>query len=143
MGTREAVAGTGLLVAAIRARESTRDDRLFTDPFADKLAGAAGHRILDAALATSGERTTLQIVVRTRFWDDALFDAARSCRQIVLVAAGMDARAYRLDWPAGTTASNWTSLPSSRRRTGCLPTTPRSAPGCRSASTSQTTGRLR
>jgi methyltransferase (TIGR00027 family) len=103
MGTREAVAGTGLLVAAIRARESTRDDRLFTDPFADKLAGAAGHRILDAALATSGERTTLQIVVRTRFWDDALFDAARSCRQIVLVAAGMDARAYRLDWPAGTT----------------------------------------
>ncbi|WP_396927808.1 SAM-dependent methyltransferase [Mycolicibacterium sp.] len=104
MQTRpEAVAGTGLLVAAIRARESTRQNRLFTDPFADKLAGEAGHRILDAALATSGERTTMQIVVRTRFWDDALRDAAASCRQIVLVAAGMDARAYRLTWPAGTT----------------------------------------
>lgn len=97
------MAGTGLLVAAIRARESTREDRLFTDPFTDKLAGAAGHQILDAALATSGERTTMQIVVRTRFWDDALLDAASSCRQIVVVAAGMDARAYRLTWPAGTT----------------------------------------
>ncbi|MCV7216032.1 SAM-dependent methyltransferase [Mycobacterium crocinum] len=104
MQTRpDAVAGTGLLVAAIRARESTRDDPLFTDPFADKLAGEAGHRILDAALATSGERTTMQIVVRTRFWDDGLLDAAASCRQIVLLAAGMDARAYRLTWPPGTT----------------------------------------
>jgi methyltransferase (TIGR00027 family) len=104
METRpDAVADTGLLVAAIRARESARDDRLFTDPFADKLAGEAGHRILDAALATSGERTTLQIVVRTKFWDDALLRAASSCRQIVVVAAGMDARAYRLAWPAGTT----------------------------------------
>lgn len=104
METRpDAVAGTGLLVAAIRARESTREDRLFADPFADRLAGEAGHRILDAALATSGERTTMQIVVRTRFWDDALLDAASSCRQIVLVAAGMDARAYRLRWPTDTT----------------------------------------
>ncbi|KDE99244.1 methyltransferase [Mycolicibacterium aromaticivorans JS19b1 = JCM 16368] len=104
METRpDAVAGTGLLVAAIRARESVRDDRLFCDPFADKLAGEAGHRILDAAVANSGERTTLQIVVRTRFWDDALLEAASSCRQIVVVAAGMDARAYRLRWPAGTT----------------------------------------
>jgi methyltransferase (TIGR00027 family) len=100
---RDAVADTGLLVAAIRARESTRDDRLFTDPFADKLAGEAGHRILDAALATSGDRTTMQIVVRTRFWDDALLRAVSSGRQVVLVAAGMDARAYRLNWPAGTT----------------------------------------
>lgn len=90
-------------MAAIRARESKREDRLFTDPFADKLAGEAGHRILDAALATSGERTTLQIVVRTRFWDDAMLGAASSCRQVVLVAAGLDARAYRLDWPADTT----------------------------------------
>lgn len=101
--SRDAVADTGLLVAAIRARESTRDDRLFTDPFADKLAGEAGHRILDAAIAASGDRTTMQIVVRTRFWDDALLAATATCRQVVLVAAGMDARAYRLDWPPGTT----------------------------------------
>ena len=100
---RDAVADTGLLVAAIRARESTRVDRLFTDPFADKLAGEAGHRILDAALSASGDRTTMQIVVRTRFWDGALRQAVSTCRQVVLVAAGMDARAYRLDWPTGTT----------------------------------------
>lgn len=99
---RDAVADTGLLVAAIRARESTREDRLFTDPFADKLAGETGHRILYTALGTSGDRTTIQIVVRTRFWDDALLQAVSTCRQVVLVAAGMDARAYRLTWPTGT-----------------------------------------
>jgi methyltransferase (TIGR00027 family) len=103
--TREAVAGTGLLVAAIRARESRRDDRLFDDPFAEKLAGAAGARDLDAAIAASGERSTVQIVVRTRFWDEALLRVTGrpAVRQVVLVAAGMDARAYRLDWPAGVT----------------------------------------
>ena len=42
--TREAVARTAVLVAAIRAKESARDDRLFDDPFADRLAGAAGRR---------------------------------------------------------------------------------------------------
>jgi O-methyltransferase involved in polyketide biosynthesis len=69
---REAVARTGLLVAAIRAVESTRDDRLFDDPFADKLAGDTGRQLLEAAMAETGERSTVQIVVRTRFWDEAL-----------------------------------------------------------------------
>ena len=94
---REAVASTGLLVAAIRAMESTRGDRLFTDPFADK----AGRRrpaaaLLAAAIAEAGERATVQIVVRTRFWDEALLRATRGAKQVVILAAGMDARAYRL-----------------------------------------------
>ena len=97
------MASTGLLVAAIRAMESTRDDRLFTDPFADKLAGDAGRRLLAAAVAATGERSTMQIVVRTRFFDDALLRAAPAAQQVVIVAAGMDARAYRLAWPDGTT----------------------------------------
>ena len=101
--SREAVASTGLLVAAIRAMESTRDDRLFTDPFADKLAGDTGRRLLAAAIAEAGERSTVQIVVRTRFFDEALLRAARVAKQVVILAAGMDARAYRLDWPDGTT----------------------------------------
>lgn len=101
--TREAVAGTGLLVAAIRARESRRDEPLFTDPFAEKLAGEVGRRHLEAALAASGEQSTAQIVVRTRFWDEALLTAAQQVRQVVIVASGMDARAYRLDWPDGVT----------------------------------------
>ena len=101
--SREAVASTGLLVAAIRAMETTRDDRLFTDPFADKLAGDTGRQLLAAAVAATGERSTTQIVVRTRFFDEALLRAARAAKQVVILAAGMDARAYRLAWPDGTT----------------------------------------
>jgi methyltransferase (TIGR00027 family) len=101
--TREAVASTGLLVAAIRAAESTRSDRLFTDPYADKLAGDAGKALLAAAIAETGERSTVQILVRTKFWDEALLRAAHTATQVVILAAGMDARAYRLEWPDGTT----------------------------------------
>jgi methyltransferase (TIGR00027 family) len=97
--TREAVAGTGLLVAAIRAAESSRDDRLFTDPYADKLAGETGRALLAAAIAETGERSMAQIVVRTRFLDDALLRAVRTADQVVILAAGMDARAFRLAWP--------------------------------------------
>ncbi len=100
---KEAVAGTGLLVAAIRAMESTREDRLFTDPYADKLAGETGRALLAAAIAETGERSMDQIVVRTRFLDDALLRAVRGVDQVVILAAGMDARAYRLPWPDGTT----------------------------------------
>lgn len=97
------MARTGLLVAAIRARESGKPDRLFSDPYADKLAGDTGRAILDAAIAEAGERSTVQIVVRTRFWDEALLRATGDARQVVLLAAGMDARAYRLAWPDGVT----------------------------------------
>ncbi|MBS1694843.1 MAG: SAM-dependent methyltransferase [Actinobacteria bacterium] len=100
---RKAVADTGLLVAAIRARESSREDRLFTDPFADRLAGRTGRDLLAAAMAATGEQATQQIVIRTRFWDDALLRAVPTVPQVVLLAAGMDARAYRLPWPEGTT----------------------------------------
>lgn len=97
-----AVADTGLLVAAIRAHETTREDRLFADPFAERLAGDRGRELLAAAVASTGERSSVQIVVRTRFWDDALLQAALRLRQIVILAAGMDARAYRMPWPGGT-----------------------------------------
>lgn len=97
-----AVADTGLLVAAIRAAESRREDRLFEDPFAEKLAGETGRRMLEEALATTGDKSTLQIVVRTKFWDEALLRATTHVDQVVLLAAGMDARAFRLAWPAGT-----------------------------------------
>jgi methyltransferase (TIGR00027 family) len=97
----EAVANTGLLVAAIRALESTREDGLFTDPYAARLAGDTGRRLLSGAVAATGDRSTVQIVVRTRFFDDALLRNSRP--QVVIIAAGMDSRAYRLAWPAGTT----------------------------------------
>ena len=44
------------------------------------------------------------MAVRTRFFDDFFLDAAnRGIRQAVILASGLDARAYRLPWPAGTT----------------------------------------
>lgn len=103
MSSGQGVADTGLLVAAIRAKETRRDDRLFADPFAEKLAGESGQRLLEEAIATAGDKSTLQIVVRTRFWDEALLRTARAVDQVVILAAGMDARAYRLPWPDGTT----------------------------------------
>ncbi|HKN98625.1 MAG TPA: SAM-dependent methyltransferase [Pseudonocardiaceae bacterium] len=89
------VALTGRLTAALRARESARDDRLFDDPFAATLAGDIGRRLL----ADFGDNDT--IAVRTRFFDDAL--TGTGPRQVVIVAAGMDTRAYRLAFPAGAT----------------------------------------
>lgn len=99
----QAVADTGVLVAAIRAEENRRADRLFTDPFAEKLAGESGRRMLAESVAATGDKSTLQIVVRTRFWDEALLAAAPTVRQVVILAAGLDARSYRLPWPDGTT----------------------------------------
>ena len=103
---REAVARTAVLVAAIRAKESARDDRLFDDPFADLLAGAAGREMLERMIVAVGEQSTTQIVVRTRFLDEALLratGAAGAPRQVAILAAGLDSRAYRLPWPTGTT----------------------------------------
>ncbi|OBB32932.1 methyltransferase [Mycolicibacterium peregrinum] len=99
----QAVADTGTLVAAIRAEETRRPDRLFDDPFAERLAGESGRRMLAESVAATGDKSTLQIVVRTRFWDEALLNAVPPVKQVVILAAGLDARAYRLPWPDDTT----------------------------------------
>jgi methyltransferase (TIGR00027 family) len=95
---------TAVGVAAVRAAESTRPDRLFTDPFAAPFADAAGWsgRVPDD---TAGRRQLATwIAVRTRFLDDVLLDAGENgCRQVVILGAGLDARSFRLPWPTGTT----------------------------------------
>jgi methyltransferase (TIGR00027 family) len=97
------VAATGLLVAAMRAEESARDDALFQDPFAERLAGDDGRRLLAESSSETGQPSA-PIVVRTRLYDEALIGAhADGASQVVIVAAGMDARSYRLPWPDGTT----------------------------------------
>lgn len=97
-----AVGTTALLVAAIRAEETTRKDPLFQDPFADQLAGDVGKKILAEYRTEAGPGVPV-IEVRTRYYDEALSAACEDgIRQIVLLAAGMDARAFRLSWPAGT-----------------------------------------
>ncbi len=95
----DAVGSTALLVAAMRAAETDRADRLFSDPFARALADEEGAAMLARAHARGLHKVPL-VEVRTRFLDDRLLAASREgVRQIVLLAAGMDARAYRLDWP--------------------------------------------
>ncbi len=99
------VAQTSRWMAAARARESERPDRLFDDPLAATLAGTEGFFWLDRMEPTGGfGGPALYVVVHTRFFDDFLLYACwgAGVRQIVLMAAGMDARAFRLDWPAGT-----------------------------------------
>jgi methyltransferase (TIGR00027 family) len=87
------------MTAAARARESGRADRLFEDPWAGALAGEEGFALLerDEALRPA----TPAFVVRHRFFDGFLMAcAADGVRQVVLVAAGLDTRAFRLAWPA-------------------------------------------
>ena len=95
---KQAIGATGLLVAAMRAEESARDDPLFTDPFAERLAGDEGRQLLAEAAAKT-EQPSAPIVVRTKFFDEALLRAhADGVSQVAILAAGMDARAFRLPW---------------------------------------------
>lgn len=100
---KHAAAATGLLVAAMRAEESLRDDALFHDPYAARLAGDDGRRLLGEATAATGQPSA-PIVVRTRLYDEALLKVhADGLSQVVILAAGMDARSYRLPWRDDTT----------------------------------------
>jgi methyltransferase (TIGR00027 family) len=99
------VAQTSLWMAAARARESERPYRLFDDPLASALAGPEGFSWLDRMKPVPNfGGPALYVVVRTRFFDDFLRYASwgAGLRQVVILAAGMDTRAYRLDWPPGT-----------------------------------------
>lgn len=88
---------TARWAAAVRAAESQREDRLFNDPWAAALAGKEG----EAWLAERPVDSTITMTLRTRFFDDFLLRASGQYEisQIVLMAAGLDTRAFRLDWP--------------------------------------------
>jgi hypothetical protein len=99
------VAPTSRWMAAARARESERADGLFDDPLAAALAGPEGFAWLEHMEPPKrAGGPGLYAVICTRFFDDFLLDACRRSpvRQVVLAAAGMDTRAFRLDWPSGT-----------------------------------------
>ena len=99
-GTVDALATTSRWMAAARARESERADRLFDDPLAAALAGPEGFAWLEQMEAAAGsDGPGLYPVIRTRFFDDFVLDACRrlGVRQVVLAAAGLDTRAFRLD----------------------------------------------
>ena len=101
----DAVARTAFAVAAVRAVESTRLDRLFEDPFAATFLAAADTApdAPDFDGPDPHRRAVVRgIVIRTRFFDELLTGAASTCPQVVILGAGLDARAFRLPWPAAT-----------------------------------------
>ncbi|GAA4025023.1 SAM-dependent methyltransferase [Arthrobacter methylotrophus] len=91
------VVGTGRWIAAARALETARADRLFNDPWAEQLAGETGKATVEAADYNPF------LPVRTRYFDDQIIRAARPNSQIVLLGAGLDTRAFRLPLPASCT----------------------------------------
>jgi len=113
------VGSTAVMVAAARAAETAKPDPLISDPYAAILVAGAGagfwEFMLDdtipAKLAESDpdaaaifEYMQSYQGVRTHFFDAYFATAvAAGIRQVVILASGLDSRAYRLDWPAGTT----------------------------------------
>jgi methyltransferase (TIGR00027 family) len=108
------VGATATAVAARRAMASKGPNPLLDDPFAEPLVNAVGVdafiRIMNGQIepadddpAFTPQRLAEGMAVRTRFFDTFFLDAvAAGLRQAVILAAGLDTRAYRLTWPADT-----------------------------------------
>lgn len=107
------VGATATAVAAQRAIASKGPNPLLNDPFAEPLVRAVGTdmfvRLLDNEVDRSDDpllnrqAVNEQITVRTRFFDDFFLRVTQSgVRQAVILASGLDTRAYRLPWPDGT-----------------------------------------
>jgi len=112
------VGATATMVAAARAMASTAANPLINDPFAEPLVRAVGVDFftrlvtgelrpedLDSDSESVGmQRMTDNMAVRTKFFDEFFLGATDAgIRQAVILASGLDSRAYRLEWPAGTT----------------------------------------
>jgi methyltransferase (TIGR00027 family) len=112
------VGSTAVMVAAARAYETDQPEPLIRDPYARILVAGAGtgawDGMLDAGLSDRLEGIDAEMAtifasmrsyqaVRTHFFDAFFSDAvAAGIRQVVILASGLDSRAYRLDWPTDT-----------------------------------------
>lgn len=100
---------TALAVCAARALDAALSPPLANDAYAAGFVAAAGEPNLIAALdnadmSSAAAFNAQWVGVRTRFFDEFFADAGRAgTRQAVILAAGLDSRAYRLEWPAGHT----------------------------------------
>lgn len=101
-------------MATARALEAQKPDPLAVDPYAEVFCRAVGGLatdVLDGKVpdhplksADFGEHFVTFQGARTRYFDEYFRRAADAgVRQVVVLAAGLDSRAYRLDWPAATT----------------------------------------
>lgn len=114
----QSVGATALGVAAARAAETESENPLINDPFARVFVDAAGEgmwsiyadpRLLAKAVELEPDvRNRIQLMIdfmatRTAFFDEFFLGAADAgVRQAVILAAGLDARTWRLPWPDGT-----------------------------------------
>ncbi|MDT5222204.1 MAG: hypothetical protein QOF15_4309 [Mycobacterium sp.] len=107
------VGATATMVAASRALASDPEYALIDDPFAAPLVRAVGidvyTRLVNGEIPVEEdsdfdpERMAQGMACRTRFYDDFFLEATQSgIGQAVILASGLDARAYRLPWPSGT-----------------------------------------
>lgn len=109
------VGATATMVAGARAMASREPDPLINDPYAEPLVRAVGieffTKLVDGEIALSDNddpdfnplRVIDVMAVRTKFFDEFFLDAvATGIRQVVILASGLDSRAYRLPWPSGT-----------------------------------------
>jgi methyltransferase (TIGR00027 family) len=113
------VGATAVMVALARAAETASAAPLIRDEFAEPLVStpelaAVREQVAawwapeldadDSDFAVDSQQMVNYQAVRTHFFDAYFVEAVASgIRQVVLLAAGLDSRAYRLDWPAGTT----------------------------------------
>jgi len=110
-GVEEGVGRTALMVAAARAIETHRDDALARDVYAEHFVRAARasvdwpvrlQQVPDGDADPLWGRFARYFGLRTRVLDDFLLRQVRTgSRQVVLLGAGLDTRAYRLGWPPG------------------------------------------
>ncbi|MCW5253587.1 MULTISPECIES: class I SAM-dependent methyltransferase [unclassified Streptomyces] len=112
-GVEGGVGLTALLVAAARAIETHRHDSLARDVYAEHFVRAAPacadwpvriQQVPDGDSDPLWGRFARYFGLRTRVLDDFLLGSARTdgARQVVLLGAGLDSRAFRLDWPPGS-----------------------------------------
>ncbi|WP_328580793.1 class I SAM-dependent methyltransferase [Streptomyces sp. NBC_00370] len=110
-GVEGGVGVTALLVAAARAIETHRHDTLAQDAYAEHFVRAAPasagwpvrmQHVADGDANPLWGRFARYFGLRTRVFDDFLLRSVQhNARQVVLFGAGLDSRAYRLDWPPG------------------------------------------
>ncbi|QMU71339.1 class I SAM-dependent methyltransferase [Streptacidiphilus sp. P02-A3a] len=110
-GVDGGVGKTALMVAAARAIETHRPDPLAQDAYAEHFVRAAAasagwpvrpHQVPDGEANPLWGRFGRYFGLRTRVLDDYLLRSVRAgARQVVLLGAGLDSRAFRLDWPPG------------------------------------------
>lgn len=109
------VGATATMVAAARAAATKRPQPVITDDYAEPLVRAVGLDVFTKLASGEGDSDAIEkdvgfprmvdtFAARARYFDDYFAAASRAgLRQVVIVASGLDSRAYRLRWPAGTT----------------------------------------